>query len=151
VIDADVRQVEIKAWDRDGRRGQVVLDLDAGLEFLERFLPPTAQVGESPIVVAGDASGTLGLFFRHIVRKTASRISGVSRCIGAGRHPRFALLGRTDRKFLRFFGRLGLLRHHTLHPQHEDRCEEIANDVSNSHLRLSVELLQLLANVTEAE
>jgi len=133
VIDADVRQVEIQARDGDGRRRQVVLDPDARLEFLEAFLPPAAKGRVADIVIAGDPQRSVGLVFRNVVRKPAQvELLGIGRLVRPCGHPCLALCRGAGGQFLRFLGRLGLLRYRMAGRQREERCKRYrAQDVSN--------------------
>ena len=70
MVDPDVGVTHVHAGNRYGRRRQVVLDLDAGLHFLERFLPPAAQRRIADIVVATDAQGPGGLVLGHVAGQT---------------------------------------------------------------------------------
>ena len=109
VIDTDVRQSQVHARYRDRRRRQVVFDLDTGLEFFERFLPPAAQWRIADVVVAADAQFSDRLFFRHVVGQAGEvELSGVGRCAGPRLHPRLALGCGARRQLLRFLGGLRL-------------------------------------------
>ena len=124
VVDGDVRQPEVEAGNGDGRRRQVVLDLDSRLGLLERLLPPSPEGRVAEVVVAVDAKLSGGFFLRHVMRQAAQvELLRVGNRVGAPRHARLALRRGPGRKLARLLGWLRLvLRRGVL--RHEDRREQ---------------------------
>src|SRR5437899_7504522 len=124
VVDGDVRQPEVEAGNGNRRRRQVVLDLDARLDLLERLLPPAPEGRVADVVVAVDAQLAGRFFLRHVMRQAAQvELLRVGNRVGSGRHARLALRRGPGGKLARFLGWLGLVLRRGL-LRREDRREQ---------------------------